>query len=468
MSSRAASLLLLVIVGGACRPAAPPPAAAEPALPPSNRIAVPETVRKNLGIEFVRVERRRVAQTLRVPGAFELLPAGRRELRAPLAGRVEIAVQPLAQVNAGDVVYRLDAPQWRQMQREMRELTAQVQVAQARIAAMEPLLAAHRVHEESLRQAADVLDARVQSLQETRASVGGQGRDLAEAQAQLAQMRSNIAEAVEKEAETHAALAELKAQLALGNDRLELALEAAAAVLSLPVDTLRATPAGGDRPAWRTVDAVTVRATGAGVVDQLPAANGAWVEASDLVLTITDLARVRFRARALQSDLTRLHDGLPAHLLPASGGVDPGARVPAVLLLGVEADSAQRTLDLFALPAAVPRWIRPGVAGFLEVETKSGGDGGEPELAIPLAATVQDGLQRVIFRRDPKDKDQVIRIEADLGVDDGRFVVVESGLRDGDEVVLAGAYELMLASSGSAPKGGHFHADGTFHADDHK
>ena len=60
------------------------------------------------------------------------------------------------------------------------------------------------------------------------------------------------------------------------------------------------------------------------------------------------------------------------------------------------------------------------------------------------------------------------RCAADLGVDDGRWVEVKSGLTDGDEVVLHGAYELVLASSGQAQKGGHFHADGTFHADDHK
>jgi hypothetical protein len=73
-----------------------------------------------------------------------------------------------------------------------------------------------------------------------------------------------------------------------------------------------------------------------------------------------------------------------------------------------------------------------------------------------------------LFRRNPKDKDQVIRIEADLGVDDGRWIEVKSGLVDGDEVVLDGAYELMLASSATAAKGGHFHADGTWHADDHR
>ena len=58
---------------------------------------------------------------------------------------------------------------------------------------------------------------------------------------------------------------------------------------------------------------------------------------------------------------------------------------------------------------------------------------------------------------------EAIRMEADLGLDDGRGVALLSGLRDGDEVVLDGAFQLMLATSGSIQKGGHFHSDGTFH-----
>jgi len=92
--------------------------------------------------------------------------------------------------------------------------------------------------------------------------------------------------------------------------------------------------------------------------------------------------------------------------------------------------------------------------------------GGDEELAVPVAAVAQDDLKRLLFRRDPKDPDQVIRIDADLGVSDGVWVVVNSGIKDGDEVVLGGVYELALSGSGAA-KGGHFHADGTFHADDH-
>ena len=53
---------------------------------PTNRIDVPASVRQNLGITFAKVERRRVASTIRVPGRFELLPSARREYRATLPG----------------------------------------------------------------------------------------------------------------------------------------------------------------------------------------------------------------------------------------------------------------------------------------------------------------------------------------------------------------------------------------------
>ena len=54
-------------------------------------------------------------------------------------------------------------------------------------------------------------------------------------------------------------------------------------------------------------------------------------------------------------------------------------------------------------------------------------------------------------------------MQADLGATDGRWVVIQSGVRAGDEVVVDGVYQLMLATSGSAANGGHFHSDGTFH-----
>ena len=53
-------------------------------------IAVPPSVRSNLGITFVSVERRRVERTRRIPGQFEYLPSARSEYRAMLPGRIEL------------------------------------------------------------------------------------------------------------------------------------------------------------------------------------------------------------------------------------------------------------------------------------------------------------------------------------------------------------------------------------------
>ena len=116
------------------------------------------------------------------------------------------------------------------------------------------------------------------------------------------------------------------------------------------------------------------------------------------------------------------------------------------------------------MPREIAPWARAGVSGFLEVTP--GGTAGDQPLAIPVQAVARDGLLSIVFRRDPKNPDKVIRLEADLGFDDGRYVEIKSGVRAGDEVVVDGVYQLMVATSGTVQKGGHFHADGTFHEGD--
>ena len=291
--------------------------------------------------------------------------------------------------------------------------------------------------------------------------VGGQANELAAVRLKQAELRAELAEVEEKDAELAAAAAEQSASLAAAKDRFALMLASAATLAGRTVADLGSLPDG--TPLWRRLDTLAVCATAAGIVDHVPIASGAQVDTGGLVLAVRDPRQLRFLARALQSDLGRLRDGMPVRVLWAThDATEPAAT--GTLLLGTTADPQARTVDLFATALKLPANARAGLAGFLEIETASGG---AAELAVPSACVLTDGLQRVLFRRDPRDPDQVIRMEADCGIDDGRWLEVKSGIADGDEIVLAGAYELMLASSGAAPKGGHFHSDGTWHADDH-
>src|SRR5688572_12108417 len=101
---------------------------------PTNRIDVPEAVRQNLGITFAKVERRRVASTLRVPGRFELLPTARREYRASLAGSVRLLVSQYEEVGKGKPIFRMDSPEWHTLKRELHEAEAGIERATAELA----------------------------------------------------------------------------------------------------------------------------------------------------------------------------------------------------------------------------------------------------------------------------------------------------------------------------------------------
>jgi multidrug resistance efflux pump len=447
----------------------------------TNRVDVPESVRRNLGITFAKVEMRPVAQTIRVPGQFELQPEARREYRTMLDGRVELLVRQFDTIEAAQPLYRLASPQWRDLQEKLSEAESTIRQTEARVGSIPALINAHRRHEEILEQSIAVWERRVEQLETSESSGVVTSHELTAARSTLSQQRAELAEILEKEADLEGQIVAAQAEHDAAHARFRLLIATASTLLGIDEKTLAA-PYKLDehlhtglhrheestiRPvaAWRNINEVTVSAAEAGLVGSLGLTNGAWASAGSLVLAVVDPNRLRFRAMAMQSDLGRLKGGLPAIIVPPKGGsIALQDTMEATLLLGLSADPQERTVELIAVPARLASWARPGVSAHLEVVTA----GGQSELAIPLSSVIQDGLWKVFFRRDPRDPDKVIRMEADLGVNDGRWVVVKSGLRDGDEVVLEGVYQLMIATSGTVEKGGHFHPDGTFHAGEDK
>ncbi|MEM7309949.1 MAG: hypothetical protein AAF682_24960 [Planctomycetota bacterium] len=452
-ATRLAALLVLAAGCGADDPHGPHAGgSAPPADGPKVRLDIPPTVRRNLGLTFATVEARRVEQTLRVPGAFELLPSARREYRMALPGRIELLVEQYERVEPGQPLFRFLSPAWPELLHEIVVGEQQMDAARAEIAAGEARLVEARTRVAALR---------------------GRQTTLAEADVKRADLDAELAEA-------EASLPRLEAELGIARTRYanatrtrEHALHVAATASGFREAELEAPKVvdGEERPTYATIDWIEVFAAEAGVVERLWVTDGAFAEPPDAVLSTVDPERVRFRAFALQADLARLREADAARVVPpvrtaAAGGSGTAAAdaVEATLTFGLEAHPEERTFALLATPAAPAPWIRPGVSAFLEVVLDPSA---AQKLAVPRSCVVQDGLTHVFFRRDPRDPNVAIRVEADLGPSDGRWVVLESGVIRGDEVVLAGAYELKLASERdrSTTAGVHVHPDGTTHGD---
>jgi len=391
----------------------------------TNRIEIPATVRSNIGITFAKVERRQVADTLRVPGSFELKPLAKHEYRLLLPGHVRFEIDQFAEVKPGTLLYRFQSPEW-------LELKSRIDQA---VSSYEQTKLKH-----------DALDARIEAL----------------------------AKADFKRADLEAEAAVLHAELSGRKAELDAALTTATNIVNAhggpkenalsSDDLLKPVETDGRQvPRYRSIGWIDARAIEPGIVASLAITDGSFVDETTLVLTTIDPTKIRFRALGLQSDLAKFERAPAARIVPHQGrGGNLNDAVPADLALGLDADPGQRTIPLYASPREPRPWARPGVSAFLEVVTASTGG---PVLAIPRSAVVKDGITHVFFKRDPLDPNKAIRVEADLGLDDGRWVEVKSDLGPNDEVVLQGAYELKLASaqSGTSQKGGHFHADGAYH-----
>jgi multidrug efflux pump subunit AcrA (membrane-fusion protein) len=237
-------------------------------------------------------------------------------------------------------------------------------------------------------------------------------------------------------------------------------LNTLSSLASLSVEELLAPDKTG-RAAWHAITALEVRAKEAGIVEQLSVNQGAWLEANTHTVTVLDPTALRFQGKAPQSDLLLLRDGMPCRIVPPQdGGAEAREGINGVMQIGLTAHDEDRTIPLFVKPDAAAPWARAGVTAYLEIPKEESPE----ELAIPSGSLVQEGLDTIFFRRDPKEADRVLPVKADLGPSDGRWVVVRSGVKEGDEVVLDGAYALKLAGGANkAPEGYHYHADGQLH-----
>ena len=422
---------------------------ASPSTPDSgNRtMEVTPTVRDNLGITFASVERRNVASTIRVPGAFELHPLARHAYHMMLPGQVQLKVNQYDTVKPGEVLYRFRSSNWSELRNGIISAKQDITSAKANKKVEQATLEEIRTQYRTVRE-------RINALNDVDMSRAELESNAAKLKAQIETQKANVASA--------------NTDLETARRAFDHALNKAASAIGRDPSFLTETITQNETsvPRYQSLNWIEVTARKAGVVRSMEVTDGSFVESGTGVLKTVDPSRVRFRANGLQSDLSRFTGAQHARIGPPQRpGTDVDDALPVALSLGLDADPDQRTMPLVATPDGRRSWARPGVSAYLEVVT---GRTNGKALAIPTSAIVRDGITDIFFRRDRNNSNKVVRVEADLGVDDGRWVEVKSGLGPNDEVVVDGAYELMLATkkSGTKQKGGHFHADGSFHAED--
>ncbi len=210
-----------------------------------------------------------------------------------------------------------------------------------------------------------------------------------------------------------------------------------------------------DATSQGAVSFVEVRAPIAGIVMTVSAGIGEPVTENQVLFTVLNPETVWIEARvpevavaSVENSKDALCENLDGSERHFSIAAENGRRV----FLGLEVDAETRTIPLIYELNNTNARLRIGQMVRLHVETANAQDA----LAIPHSALVEEGGVFVAFVQVAGETFQ--KRELRLGIRDGDWVQVLSGLNEGERVVTRGAYALRLASvSGVVPSHGHAH-----------
>lgn len=188
-----------------------------------------------------------------------------------------------------------------------------------------------------------------------------------------------------------------------------------------------------------------------GFIKELHVLEGSYVNAGDVIATLTSTKQLR-----LQADLPEKYANMVSTIRSANFKMASGDQILSLDELNGKVVSYARALETSGhfLPV-VFEFDNKGnllAGGYVEVYLK----GAETEtITVPLDALVEMQGSYFVF---VKEKAEVYRKQlVKVGTHDGRVAQILSGLKPGDEVVTQGAVHLKLASMTSAIPHSHAH-----------
>ncbi|NQU47177.1 MAG: efflux RND transporter periplasmic adaptor subunit [Planctomycetes bacterium] len=183
---------------------------------------------------------------------------------------------------------------------------------------------------------------------------------------------------------------------------------------------------------------------------------GEVVQAQDEIYRLLNLEHVWIAAHVSEFDLAAI-SAKPGAVLrfpayPARSFDILGEMGGELVAVGREVDQKTRTVELHYQAPNPEGLFRAGMFADVFLETQKSIDA----VAIPESAVVMDNGQTVAYVQHSGEAFQ--RRELELGIQDGVFIEVLSGLKAGERIAVNGGYLIKLASAGSASFGdGHVH-----------
>lgn len=238
--------------------------------------------------------------------------------------------------------------------------------------------------------------------------------------------------------EAKARLAEAKAEHDAADEELRL--------YGLSPEEIDAVRADQDQPLSRYVLTTPI----AGVIQQRDLVPGETIGPDETPIHVVETSRMWVMIEAYEQDLLGLESGLPVTLsvrpLPDrefEGRIDWISR---------ELDEQSRTVRVRASVANPEGLLRAGMFGTARIAT----DGQRQYAMVPIDAVQTLGDRDVVFVPG-KEPGAFRAVTVELGAEGGGRVEVRQGLRPGDAVVVAGAFDLKSALTASERSAAHSH-----------
>jgi cobalt-zinc-cadmium efflux system membrane fusion protein len=391
-------------------------------------IEVSDETARLIGIEIEAVVSGEIEDTIATVGKALVAPNGQGIVGAKVDGRaVRVLAEPGQSVKAGQVVVVIDSPQVADLRGQLIEAQSKSKLAEQNLART-----AKSENRAAVIQAKNKLDFAEANLERKRrlAALGAAaGREVAEAEVDYRNARAEY---------------DYLSSIQITREQQQAAseVEQTRAVVARLNQSLAALGAG--RGGQGGIVSLTSPISGA-VVDSHVSVGQAVTMGTEL-MTVMNLASVIIEAQLPESQAVRVQRG--QKMVARLPGLPEQLFEGQVETVGNAVNTEKRTVPVRGRISNAGALLKHDMAVEVRLVTGVRKEG----LIVPVSALVEDEGIKVIY---VKEGDRYERRPVTVGTINYKMAEILSGIEEGEDVVVAGAYQLRNMAKGGGEEGGH-------------